>query len=170
MLPLSSPPSNLASRANQKLLANPIINSESIVPKHPKRSTGLRPTLSESDPHATPVRASARAKEEMRMPAYNAAFLSSPARSFLTIGYAYGKMEVRAMGSANHLREHWFVRNNRSGASYQFDILLDRGVSRRATHRGVGEEIPRTKSWKVGKLLSFCFVLEPEVNTILGET
>jgi hypothetical protein len=53
--------------------ANPTVSSEVMVPKQPKRRTGLRPIRSLNPPQYMPVHASAREKAEMRMPAKNGA-------------------------------------------------------------------------------------------------
>lgn len=50
MLPFSAPPITLARRAMVKLVDNPTINRDSIVPKQPKRRIGLRPMRSERPP------------------------------------------------------------------------------------------------------------------------
>ena len=64
-----SPPKALPSRATQMLVESPTISSDITVPAHPRRSTGLRPTRSESPPQNMPVRLSERAKDEMKRPA-----------------------------------------------------------------------------------------------------
>jgi len=69
ILPFKNPPAALPIKATQIFDANPTMSKLIIVPKHPMSRTGFLPILSESAPHAIPVRASARAKEEMRRPA-----------------------------------------------------------------------------------------------------
>ena len=46
------------------------------------------------------MRASEREKEEIRMPAKKEALFLSPMLKSFTMGQAYGRMEVRAIGSA----------------------------------------------------------------------
>jgi hypothetical protein len=48
---------------------NPTDNRETIVPKHPIRTTGFLPSLSERAPQKTEEQASARAKAAIRIPA-----------------------------------------------------------------------------------------------------
>lgn len=68
--PFKSPPNARASSATGKLGANPKINMLSAVPASPVRSTGFRPILSLSLPHATPDENSAKANADVTIPAY----------------------------------------------------------------------------------------------------
>lgn len=70
------------------------------VPAHPISKTGFRPIRSDTLPHAKPVKDSARAKEEMKMPAQKDALDLSPTWKSSTMTHAYGKHEARAIGSA----------------------------------------------------------------------
>ena len=70
------------------------------VPAHPISKTGFRPIRSDTPPHARPVKDSARAKEEMKMPAQKDALDLSPTWKSFTMTHAYGKHEARAIGSA----------------------------------------------------------------------
>lgn len=58
------------------------------VPVHPIKRTGFRPIRSETPPHARPVRDSARAKEEMKMPAQKDALDLSPMPKSRTMTHA----------------------------------------------------------------------------------
>ncbi len=78
MLPLRAPPRRRPARAIQKFEEKPTTSKERRVPAQPRSRTGFRPILSDRPPQYMPVRASAREKAEMRMPAKKAALLSSP--------------------------------------------------------------------------------------------
>lgn len=54
--------------AIQMFDANPTMTRLSMVPKHPRSSTGFLPTRSERAPQCMPVSASASANDEMRRP------------------------------------------------------------------------------------------------------
>lgn len=97
---LRSPPKALPARAIQKLVEKPTISNDMRVPAHPIRRTGFRPTRSDTPPQARPVKLSARAKEEMKMPAQKDALALSPMSKSLTITQAYGKHDASAIGSA----------------------------------------------------------------------
>lgn len=58
------------------------------VPVHPIKRTGFRPIRSETPPHARPVRDSARANEEMKMPAQKDALDLSPMPKSRTMTHA----------------------------------------------------------------------------------
>ncbi|KAL9624364.1 MAG: hypothetical protein Q9160_001326 [Pyrenula sp. 1 TL-2023] len=60
---------NVAIQSIQKLFAKPTMRRDNAVPTQPINKTGLRPIRSERAPHSMPVKLSARAKAEMRMPA-----------------------------------------------------------------------------------------------------
>ncbi len=75
---LKSPPRILPARATQKFVEKPTMSKEMRVPVHPTSKTGFRPMRSDTPPQAKPVRASARAKEEMKMPAQKDALDLSP--------------------------------------------------------------------------------------------
>ncbi|KAL8824809.1 MAG: hypothetical protein Q9191_004806 [Dirinaria sp. TL-2023a] len=66
---LSKPPKARPASAIQKLVERPTMSNETIVPVQPMSKTGLRPIRSERPPQKKPVRLSARAKAEMKMPA-----------------------------------------------------------------------------------------------------
>ena len=70
------------------------------VPVHPMSRTGFRPIRSDTPPQDKPVKDSARAKEEMKMPAQKDALDLSPTWKSFTMTHAYGKHEARAIGSA----------------------------------------------------------------------
>lgn len=70
------------------------------VPAHPISRTGFRPIRSDTPPQAMPVKASARAKEEMKIPAQKDALDLSPTWKSFTMTHAYGKHEANAIGSA----------------------------------------------------------------------
>lgn len=69
VLPLSKPPNALPKSAAPKLLENPTIRRDSVVPKQPISITGLRPILSEIVPQIIPEIASVKLNAEMSMPA-----------------------------------------------------------------------------------------------------
>lgn len=85
---LSKPPRALPAKATQKLVEKPTTRSESIVPVHPMRRTGFRPIRSERQPQSKPVRLSARAKAEMKIPAHNEASCSPPTWKSFTMTHA----------------------------------------------------------------------------------
>ena len=97
---LNRPPKALPTKAAQKFVEKPTMSRDIRVPAHPIRRTGFRPILSETPPHARPVRDSAREKEEMKMPAQKDALDLSPTPKSRTMSHAYGKHEARAIGSA----------------------------------------------------------------------
>ncbi len=70
------------------------------VPKHPRSSTGFLPTLSLYEPQNIPLTLSERQKDAIKIPLWKEALLLSPMLNSLTIAQEYGKIEVRAMGSA----------------------------------------------------------------------
>jgi hypothetical protein len=69
MFPLSTPPKIRPTRAIVKLVENPTIRRDIMVPKQPRRRTGLRPMRSESAPHSSEQSASEKEKDAIRMPA-----------------------------------------------------------------------------------------------------
>ena len=75
---LKSPPNALPARATQKLVEKPTMSKDTRVPPHPMSSTGFRPIRSDTPPQAKPVIDSARAKEEIKMPAQKDALDLSP--------------------------------------------------------------------------------------------
>ena len=97
---LRSPPKALPAKAIQNLVEKPTISNDMRVPAHPIRRTGFRPIRSDTPPQARPVKLSARAKEEMKMPAQKDALALSPMSKSLTITQAYGKHDASAIGSA----------------------------------------------------------------------
>ena len=89
------------------------MSSDTRVPAHPIKRTGFRPIRSDTPPHARPVRDSARAKEEIKIPAQNDALDLSPTPKSRTMAHAYGKHDARAIGSATRhiavMQSQWQV-------------------------------------------------------------
>ncbi len=85
---LSSPPKALPANATQTFVEKTTMSSDKRVPAHPMSRTGFRPIRSDTPPQAMPVRDSARAKEEMKMPAQKEALDLSPMLESLTITQA----------------------------------------------------------------------------------
>ena len=78
----------LPAKAIQKFVEKPTMSNDIMVPVHPIKRTGFRPILSDTPPHARPVKLSARAKEEMKMPAQKDALDLSPTLKSPTITQA----------------------------------------------------------------------------------
>ena len=64
------------------------MSNETSVPVHPMSKTGFRPMRSDTPPHAMPVKLSARANVEMKMPAQKVELDLSPTEKSLTITHA----------------------------------------------------------------------------------
>ena len=85
---LKSPPKALPARAIQKLVEKPTMSKDRSVPAQPMSRTGFRPIRSDTPPQAKPVKDSARAKEEMKMPAQKDALDLSPTWKSFTMTHA----------------------------------------------------------------------------------
>ena len=85
---LKNPPKVLPARASQKLVEKPTMSKDISVPAHPISRTGFRPIRSDTPPQAKPVKASARAKEEMKMQAQKDALDLSPTWKSFTMTQA----------------------------------------------------------------------------------
>jgi hypothetical protein len=119
--PFNSPPRARARSATGRLGAKPNTNMLSAVPARPVRRTGFRPILSLNLPHGTPDENSAKANAEVTIPAYTGIFASSLVMlKSLIIKYAYGNMDIKAMGSQiRHIarnRQLKFLSNERVSA------------------------------------------------------
>ena len=71
-----------------------------MVPRQPESRTGLRPTRSDRLPQNIPVSASASEKADTSIPAKKEASDPLATLKSLTITHEYGKIEVKAIGSA----------------------------------------------------------------------
>lgn len=141
MLPLSAPPIILPASATQKLGARPTRSKDDMVPMHPSMTTGFLPIRSDTPPQYMPLQASASEKAEMSRPAKKGAFVSVQMWKLETSFQAYGRIEVRAIGSATRTRAVWPCQYRQA-----------RGVRMVRSSSVQGAEcLPRRPSWAAGK-------------------